>query len=98
MSKMVTREHQQPADTVEYFSEDGKALGAITSYRRLSRTRHVVEVNDWDSDAQGYDPLIVLVTEDWHEAVATVRERWEEHLSATGATATAAKGLPNIFH
>lgn len=97
MSKIVTREHTQPADTVEFFSADGKALGAVTSYRRLSRTRHVVEVNDWESDTQGYDPLVVLVTEDWTEAKATVERHWQEHLEAASASAEVERRLPSPF-
>jgi hypothetical protein len=97
MPKIVTREHTQPADTTEFFSADGAALGAIVSFRRLGQTIHVVQVTDWDGEAAD-GPLTVLVTNDWTEGETLVREHWQEHLRATGQGADVPRRLPAFPH
>lgn len=74
--------HTQPAECREYFVDGTETMaGAVISYRRLGKTRYVTEVNDWESDAEGYDPILVGVFDDPAQAVAEIKRRADWWLS-----------------
>lgn len=72
---MRKRTHTQPVECTEYFGDDGGQLGAVLNYRHAGRNRYAAEAHDWNTDAEGYDPINIGVFDDPEQAAQEIETR-----------------------